>query len=274
MVDGSVFASGSTNARLKAYPGKTIMQVCNFDIFSNGVTRPRGYDVPPAGMGHDPERAKEISQRRAKAKIMDIALCNPFSYFFTWTLDGQLIDRYDIEIVYKKVRVFLSNAVQRKGFQYVLVPEYHQIKDGEEKPAIHMHGLCNLGKVKIQPACYVKGPRAGMQIQDNSGRPVYNMVAWKYGFSTCIPVDGQYERTVNYLSKYITKSDEKIFGKWYLSSRNLKKSPEIIPLNGINFNEFLDEKKLAAREQILIDLYENGPHMVVEEFPPLSPAEI
>lgn len=249
------------------------MQVCNFDIFSNGATRARGYDVPPAGMGHDPERSKEISQRRAKAKIMDIALCNPFEYFFTWTLNGQLIDRYDIEIVYKKVRVFLSNAVQRKGFQYVLVPEYHKIKDGEEKLAIHMHGLCNLGQIKIQPAYYAKGPRAGMQMQDSSGRPIYNMVDWKYGFSTCIPLDEQYERAVNYLTKYIAKSDTKIWGKWYLSSRNLQKSPEIIPLDGIRFDEFLDEKKLAAHEQTLIDLYENGPKMVVEKFPPLSPEE-
>lgn len=272
MVDGSV-STGTTNARLKVYPNKTIMQVCNSDIFSNGATRARGYDVPPAGMGRDPDRAKEISQRRAKAKIMDIALCNPFEYFFTWTLDGQLINRYDIEIVYKKVRVFLSNAVQRKGFQYVLVPEYHKIKDGEEKAAIHMHGLCNLGQVKIQPAYYTQGPRAGMQIKDNSGRTIYNMIDWKYGFSTCIPVDNQYERTVNYLTKYITKSDEKIFGKWYLSSRNLKKSPEIIPLNGIRFDEFLDKEKLAAHEQTLFDLYESGPQMVVEEFPPLFPRE-
>ena len=273
MVDGSIFSSGITNARLKAYPSKTVMQVCSVDIFPNGANQVRGYNVPPAGMGHDPERAKEISQRRAKAKIMDIALCNPFSYFFTWTLDGNLIDRYDEKAVYQKVRAFLSNAVSRKNFEYVLVPEHHKIKEGEEKPAIHMHGLCNLGQVKIQPAYYTKGPRAGMQIKDNSGRTIYNMVDWKYGFSTCISVDGQYERTVNYLTKYITKSDEKILGKWYLSSRNLRKSPEIIPLDGISFDEFLDEKKLAAHEQILIDLYENGPQMVVEEFPPLSPEE-
>lgn len=45
-------------------------------------------------------------------------------------------------------------------------------------------------------------------------RPVYNMLDWKYGFSTCVPLDENYERTANYIVKYITKSDSgKIFGE-------------------------------------------------------------
>ena len=39
------------------------------------------------------------------------------------------------------------------------------------------------------------------------------MIDWKWGFSTCVPLDDNYERTVNYVTKYITKAEDKIFGK-------------------------------------------------------------
>lgn len=109
-----------TNARIKSYPGKAVVQVASKPIFQYipGLSQPRGYDVSPPGMAEDPDRAKEESQRRAAARVRDIALCNQFEYFFTWTLDGTLIDRYDPETIYPKVRNFLNNAVKRKGFAY------------------------------------------------------------------------------------------------------------------------------------------------------------
>jgi hypothetical protein len=259
----------TTNARLKVYPSKTVLQICTDDIFSVGTSQKRGYDVPPAGEGKDPERSKEVSRSRAVARIRDIAMCNRFSYFFTWTLNGDLIDRYDPDAVYKKVRSFLSGAVQRKGFSYVIVPEYHKRKEGEDKAAIHLHGLCNLGTIQIAPAVYPKGKNKGTQIFDNSGRPVFNMTDWKWGFSTCVPLDQYYERTVNYITKYITKSDDKIFGKWYLSSRNLVKRPEIIPVEHIEYFDYRDSEKLEQHEQNEVELF-TGVHLLSEEFPPLG----
>lgn len=256
-----------TNARLKVYPGKTVMQVATAPIFplNKGSPGERGYDVSPPGSAKDHDRALAESQRRACSKVRDIALCNHFEYFFTWTLDPALIDRYDPNIVYRKVRVFLSNAVQRQGFAYVLVPEYHTIKDGENRPAIHMHGLSCLGDVPIERAV----SPSGHELSDNHGRPIYNMPSWKYGFSTCVPLDQQYERTVNYVTKYITKSDCKIFGKWYLSSRGLKKAPDLIPLAPIQYDHFRDSEKLKMHIQNEHQLYPDGPHMITEEMPPL-----
>lgn len=219
-------------------------------------------------MPKDPARSKEESKRRARASVYDIALLNPFSHFFTWTLDGSLIDRYNAEQVSKKVQTFLRNATQRKGFQYVLVPEYHKRKKGEDKPAIHMHGLCNLGDVQIERALTKRGrPRI-----DKYGRPIFNMTDWKWGFSTCVPLDGDYERTVNYVTKYITKAADKIFGKWYLCSRKLVKQPKIITLERIPFQEFRDVEKLNVHEQYETELY-NGVKIVSEPLPPLEPIE-
>ena len=148
----------TTNARIKSYLFKDVLQVSNDDIFPTGDfeatngKKKRAYDVSKPGEADDKERSLEESKRRAKSKVQDIALCNHFTHMFTWTLNGDLIDRYDKEEVYKKVRAFLSNMGQRKGFRYVCIPEYHERKEGEEVPAIHMHGLCILGDVRISPS--------------------------------------------------------------------------------------------------------------------------
>ena len=256
-----------TNARIKAYPSKTVLQVATKAIFplEPGAPQKRPYDVPPPGHASNPDRAIQESQRRAKARVRDIALCNHFEYFFTWTLNGDLIDRYDATVIYSKVRIFLGNAVQRKGFAYVLVPEYHTQKAGEDKPAIHMHGLCDLGEVPIVRA----NSKTGKPLNDKRGRPIYNMPTWTWGFSSCVPVDKQYERTVNYLTKYITKSDRKIFGKWYLCSRNINKFPSLIPLEPVRYDKFRNSHKLnicLQQESKICD----GLYLLTEEFPKLE----
>ena len=264
----------TTNARLKKYPTKATLQVANSDVFPachyesyddfrDGKPRKfeRPYSVPKKGQAADPGRSLEESQRRAKTKVCDIALCNQFTHFFTWTLDPALIDRYDAQAIYKKLRAFLSNVSQRKGFSYVVIPEYHKQKEGEAKPAIHMHGLCSLGTVKISRA-YAPD---GTPIQDGNGRDVYNMDDWKLGFSTCVELDGDYEKAVSYVTKYITKSEEKIFGKWYLSSRALTKAPDIIPLDRINFDQFVEPSKVQDKTQYITNIYRDV-QMCSEEY--------
>ena len=151
-------------------------------------------------------------------------------------------------------------------FQYVLIPEYHKRKKGEDRPALHMHGLCNLGAVQIERAL----SENGRGLTDDEGRPIYNVLDWKWGFSTCVPLDGEYERAVNYVAKYITKAEDKIFGKWYFSSRGLKKKPDIIPLESIPYDEFRDAEKLQTHQQFESEIY-SGVKIISEKNPPLAP---
>lgn len=265
--DSSTPFDVKTNARMKKYPSKAVVQVanadvfpaCNYELYDSDIAgkRCRGYAVPPKGKAANPQRALEESQRRAAAKIRDIALCNQFTHFFTWTLSPDLIDRYDVQEIYKKLRVFLSNVSRRKGFQYVLVPEYHKKKEGEASAAIHFHGLCILGSVKLVRAT----GKDGLPLFDSAGREIFNMSDWKYGFSTCVPLDENYEKAVNYCCKYISKSEEKIFGKWYLSSRSLVKSPDIIPLARIDFDSFID----SSKDQRFTNIY-NDVVLVSEDY--------
>ena len=145
---GVAESSITSNARVKRYPAAVVLQVANDNIFRDAGFEPRTrlYSVSAKGKAENPERSLQSSRSRAKAAVRDIALCNHFAYFFTWTLSKDRIDRYDVNLISRKVQTFLKNAVQRKGFQYVLVPEYH--KDG----AIHFHGLCNLGDIRIERA--------------------------------------------------------------------------------------------------------------------------
>lgn len=240
------------------------MQVASREIFPSGEPEPRPYSVSPKGKAKNPERAQAESRRRAAAAVRDIALCNTFSHMFTWTLDPNLVDRYDAAIVYKKVRTFLTNAVQRKNFAYVAIPELHGL-DKQSGRAIHLHGLCSLGDVAIQRAVSPKG----RPITDKAGRPIYNMVDWKWGFSTCVPLDAHYERAVSYVVKYMAKSEEKIFGKWYLSSRGLKKGPDILSLEPVPYFTFRDEEKLKAHIQNETEIYPTV-HLITEELPQME----
>lgn len=251
----ATLADISSNARVKVYPTMDVLQVANAPIFRAPGYEPdsRDYQVPKKGKGKDPERARTASMARAKAAVRDIALCNKFEYFFTWTLSAEFVDRYDAVAVGQKVRNFLKNASYRKGFSYVCVAERH--KDG----AIHFHGLCNLGKVALKRAC---NPRTGVFLSTDRGQPVYNMVDWTLGFSTCIPIDENYERTCNYVTKYISKGAEKILGKWYLSSRNLVKHPEIKLIDGgMDYDTVLEDNPEAP----IIPLYRDVCMTVVQQ---------
>lgn len=222
------------NAQLKQYPdGSAVLFVSNNRIF-----REPGWESDPEprqgrvsdeqrrGAAEDLERAR----RRARSMVSDYARANSFAYFVTLTLDAEIVDRYDITAVLKKMRVWLSNAVRRHGLVYILVPEFHQ--DG----AIHFHGLVNdafklvdSGTVKIDGQKKPRKPRSKAQRAEwlaSGGHVVYNIPEYKLGFSTAIELYGDYRRAVAYVCKYIGKDgtdQRKIGGRWYYSGGNLKR---------------------------------------------------
>lgn len=173
------------------------------------------------------ENIKSASYR-ARRKVFDYAIANyDFEYFITLTLNGEYFQRNDIETACKKLNKFLANRVQRKGLKYIIVPELH--KDG----AIHFHGLINKAVEMVPSGTYIppnggkplKGEtlkRKGVPLEDC--REVFNIVDWKYGFTTAIKIDEERERTARYVAKYITKesgNNGKICGRYYFSGGDL-----------------------------------------------------
>lgn len=178
------------------------------------------------------------SMKRAIDKVYDLAFQNEWSYFMTVTIDPEQFDRDDPLLVCKKLSKWLGNQVTRKGLKYLLIPEHH--KNG----GIHAHALINdcfnlvhSGRYLYSGKAYKAETLQEKGIDVSLLKPVYNVPEWKYGFSTAIPVDGSPARLACYITKYITKDCKKIFGKYYLSSRNLNRDTEISLCNSEKFDE-------------------------------------
>lgn len=168
----------------------------------------------------------ERSMRRARSKLRRLALANDFKYFVTLTLDPQKVDAHDGADVVKKLNAWASNAVQRHGLRYILVPERH--KSG----AIHFHGFFNdalplvdSGTIKPPMGGKPRKPRSKAQREDwlaSGGQICFNLPTWSMGFSTAFELYGEYPAAVSYVTKYIGKDGEKPAGRWYYSGGALE----------------------------------------------------
>ena len=169
------------------------------------------------------------SKRRARKAVKDIMDCNDFEYFMTFTLDGKKIDRTSYAEFVKAVNTYMKNRVQRYGWRYLAVPEYHH--DGE---ALHLHAVVSGTKYNIMDSGTVLRPdhrygkkpvkietalRQGYRREDL--KTVYNVTDWSLGYSTAIRTYGNRDALRRYVGKYITKSEQKIGGRWYFSGGDL-----------------------------------------------------
>lgn len=177
-----------------------------------------------------PERERGDNIRRAKQAIYDLAALNDWAYFITLTIDPGELNRYDPEAVAKRVGKWLANMVQRReGFSYMVVPEHH--KDG----AIHFHGLISEGlnlvdsgtvKVPGRKKPIKRATAKRLKIPEDQQTTVYNITDCKFGYSSALPIYGERDRLSRYMTKYITKDLQKIFGKRYWAGGNLKRKPK------------------------------------------------
>lgn len=205
------------NTKTKVYPnGLTKTTYCNTKIFKYPEDKII-IDSPPKTRTlcnkSDDRRLRMDNLKRAKDKLFDLVYCNDWHYFVTVTFNPDEVDSFNVKVVMKKTKRWLDNLVQRKGLRYILVAEKH--KSGR----IHCHLLTNDVFELVD-----SGKRS-------SGRKVYNIPSWKYGFSTAVPVEGDKLRLSCYITKYITKESKPIFGKYYWSSRNIIREPLIVLTN-------------------------------------------
>lgn len=214
------------NTRLKYVRDQLVeVMVCSAPLFNGAGYTPLASSVPRVRKeaGSDPADI-ERARRRAQKRLQDLIHCNDWSYFVTVTFDGQKIDRADYSKVIKKVNTFLSNRVQRFGWKYVGVVEYHADHRG-----LHFHFVV-AGDVRVVDSGTVLRPKKpGVKnrpvfrttahrqgFTDDQLTTVYNLPDWTLGFSTAIPVYGDPLALARYVGKYLTKSDsDKIGGRWF-----------------------------------------------------------
>lgn len=175
----------------------------------------------PQALAEDIER----SMRRARAKVRRLALSNEFRYFVTLTLDPAKVDSHDGAAVVRKLNAWASNAVQRHGLKYILVPERHK------KGGIHFHGFFNeafeavdSGTIRVPWAKKPRKPKSAAERAEwlaAGGKVVYNLPGWALGFTTALELYGDYPAAVAYVCKYIGKDGTKPAGRWYYSGGDL-----------------------------------------------------
>lgn len=155
-------------------------------------------DIPKDPDSDDPEdclqaqRSLRVSMNRSKQMIYGIARANRWDYFLTLTFDRNLVDSSDYKLVVQKAQNWLDNIRKRTSpnMKYLIVPELHA-----DMEHWHLHGLlADCPELTLLDSGH----------RSKSGLPIYNLLNWKYGFSTVTKVTHNHKVSA-YISKYITK---------------------------------------------------------------------
>ena len=143
-----------------------------------------GKDRPKRANGEKVERhASNIS--RAKARIKEYALCNPWRWFVTLTIDPQKYDRTDLDAFYKDFSAFVHSRQRKSAIRYIVIPEYHA-----DKESYHFHAL--MSGIPVEELEVVNGRL--------NWKPYFD----RFGFSMLEPIQDA-TRCAFYMTKYITK---------------------------------------------------------------------
>ena len=127
---------------------------------------------------------------RTKGRVLELALCNPWEYFVTLTLNADKQDRHALGDFVKSLGVWIGNYNRKFGCQlkYLIVPEQH--KDG----AWHMHGFFH----GVAVESLVKNQYGYLDM------PYYQN---RFGYISLDPIKNK-NKCSTYISKYILKQYE------------------------------------------------------------------
>lgn len=165
---------------------------------------------------------------RSKRTVIDYGMNNDFDFFVTITFDGNKVDRYNANSVLRKLQNALKDyrRFYDSDFAYVLVPERHA--DG----AIHFHGLFKIGRTDLVERHF-----------DVKRRCVYYRIEFFYRRLGRFRMDKIATNAIYvsaYITKYITKENERIFYRRYLCSKGLKSGDVVVNVSGDDAIPFVD----------------------------------
>lgn len=155
------------------------------------------------------------SLSRTKATVKELALCNTWDYWCTFTIDEKKCDRMDLKAYFKAFSEFIHNYNRRTSdeykVKYLLVPEQH--KNG----AWHLHGL-------------IKGIRPKDLYTNSFGFLTWKQYESKFGFISMDKLKSK-EGASYYMMKYMTKDTEKsvteLNAHLYYCSKGLERAKEL-----------------------------------------------
>lgn len=182
--------------------------------------------------------------RRAQNNAFDVILANPdMDTFATFTYSPDSVsDKSDYIECYNRLKVWLSNRVQRKNLKYVITPEY------TKKGDIHFHAIMNSPALILEIARSAKNGR----ILKHNGKPLYNITDWQFGFTSAEIIGSSSidrDKVAKYIFKYMGKQlGQKIGGRYCLIGGDVNRP---IYRYGHTPEEFFEEDKNCTYDRHL-----------------------
>ena len=144
---------------------------------------------------------------RSKSRVFELAMCNEFKYFCTFTQDENKRDRFDLADFRKDFAMLVRNLNRSRAekIKYLLIPEQH--KNG----AWHMHGLL-LGLQSDDLREFTLDEKLPRRLRDKikSGCKIYDWTRYRraFGYFTCTEISDSVACS-KYITKYISKDLQK-----------------------------------------------------------------
>lgn len=224
-----------------------------YEIRTSDVTDTVGVSADVIGDDEAPdhELKRDVADviraiKRAQQNAFDIILSNPdLDTFATFTYSPDSVsDKSDYAECYKRLSVWLSNRVQRKGLKYVIVPEY------TKKGDIHFHAICNSSALALVEA---RSAKTGRKLTHN-GKPLYNVDDWSFGFTSAEIIgseQGDRDAVAKYIFKYMRKQmGQKIGGRYCLIGGDISRP---VYLYGLSPDEFFTDEACKYDRHLDLD---------------------
>lgn len=187
--------------------------IYKFNEFCYKVVRLNGRPSSHKGGFIDPEKVVHYDKKidpslsRSRRVVLELALCNKWEYFCTFTIAKEYYDRYNLDRWNKDFKQWLRDfrkKVRRTGkpcdIEYLIVPEQHA--DG----AWHMHGLFRGIGDYLMP--FSRLARDGWYLPSDLvdyGYWMWPDYFYKFGFNSMAVIQNPVAVGF-YVAKYITKS--------------------------------------------------------------------
>ena len=197
------------------------------DSGQNKVTKLADF-VSFRGIVNDKKLPSSLS--RSRSLVYEIAVCNDFEWFGTFTLNSNY-KRENLDVFRKTFVEWLKNYNTKYNLEikYLLVPELH--KDGK---SWHLHGtLMGLPMEHLRQFQITDKLPTAMLRQIAHGVDLYNWPAYaeKFGYVSLSRIRN-HEATARYISKYLTKSFRRgaieVNKRMFYASKGLKRAEILI----------------------------------------------
>lgn len=213
-------------AILKKYGSKYKLTLHNV-LRTKGLEDTGSKTVVPKGSVNEEKLLNNLA--RTRNTIFELAMCNEWDLFCTFTLDKTKYDRYNLNSFRSDFTHMIRNlrTKYKTDIAYLLIPERH--KDC----AWHMHGFIKgLPSEELRNFTLKEKLPTYIQKKVKAGSKVYEWTSYRKKFGFCdLEAIRDKNKASSYVTKYITKdlleSVSELNHKSYYCSQGLLRAEEI-----------------------------------------------